>query len=75
MEPQNFKLISQNIDSSKQVERITDVLKSESPDLFLLQEITLSMEQLQAALEPFQNKCDINTNQENPCSPGTAAIW
>ena len=75
MEGQNFKLISQNIASSQRLERITDVVKSEKPDLFLIQEITLNTVQLQAALDPFQYKCETNTDQDNPCAPGTAVIW
>ena len=75
MEGPKFKLISQNIASSHRLERITDVLKREKPDLFLIQEVTVSTIQLQAAIEPFMYKCESNTDNENPSAPGTAAIW
>ena len=75
MERQVFKLISQNIASSQRVERITNVLKSDKPDLFLIQEITLTTAQLLAAVEPLQYKCETNTDQGNPCAPGTGVIW
>ena len=75
MAANSFKTISQNIASSKKVERITEILKRQKPDIMLLQEVTLTTAQLQAAVLPFQYKCESNIDTDNPNSPGTAAIW
>ena len=70
-----FKLVSRNIASSKRLERIIDILKSEKPDLLLLQEVTLTTVQLQAVVKPLQYDCKCNVDHENPTAPGTAAVW
>ena len=70
-----FKLVSRNIASSKRLERIIDIVKSEKPDLLLLQEVTLTTAQLQAAVLPLQFNCESNIDQDNPSAPGTAVIW
>ena len=72
---EGFRLLSCNIASSKKMERIIDIVKSKKPDLLLLQEVTLSTAQFQAVLEPLNYQCESNIDQENPSSPGTAAIW
>ena len=70
-----FKLVSRNIASSKKLERIIDIVKSEKPDLLLLQEVTLTTAQLKAVVQPLQYDCMCNIDQENPSTPGTAAVW
>ena len=70
-----FKLVSRNIASSKIIERIIDIVRSEKPDLLLLQEVTLTTAQLEAVLQPLQYNCESNIDPENPSVPGTAAIW
>ena len=70
-----FRLVSRNIASSKRLERLIDIVKSEKPDLLLLQEVTLTTAQLQAVLLPLQYKCESNIDPENPSSPGTATVW
>ena len=75
MEVHNFKLVTRNIAGSKTTERIIDVLKSEKPDLLLLQEVTLSTEELKAALQNTQYNCEANVNVVSPTHPGTAAVW
>ena len=72
---EGFRLISCNIASSKRLERVLDLVKSKKPDLLLLQEVTLTSAQFKAALQPFNYLCESNIDQENPSSPGTAAIW
>ena len=71
----NFTFISQNIASSKKLERITETLKRKQPDILFLQEVTLTTAQLQAAVLPLQYKCDSNIDIDNPNSPGTAVVW
>ena len=75
MAAQIFKMVSRNIASSQRLERIIDCLKSERPDLLLLQEITLTTAQLQATVEQLQYKCECNVDPVNPSAPGTAAVW
>ena len=70
-----FKLMSRNIASSQRLERIVDYLKSDKPDLLLLQEVTLTTSQLQEAVKPLQYDCESNVDPVNPNSPGTAAVW
>lgn len=72
---EGFRLVSRNIASSKRLERIIDIVKSEKPDVLLLQEVSLTTAELQAVLTPLQYKCESNIDLENPTSPGTAAVW
>ena len=55
MEGFSLKLLTQNIASSQKVERIIDILKIIRPDILLLQEVTLTTAQLQAAVQHFKN--------------------
>ena len=75
MADQTFKLVSRNIASSQRLERIKDYVKSEKPDLLLLQEVTLTTLQLKAAVQPLQYNCESNVDPDNPSTPGTAAVW
>ena len=75
MEVQSFKLVTRNIAGSKRTERIVDVLKSEKPDLLLLQEVTLSTEELKVAIQNTPYNCEANVNVVLPSHPGTAAVW
>ena len=75
MEAQSFNLISQNIASSKIVERILDVIKSKCPDILLLQEVTLKTSELIAALQGTQYSGQCNIDIASPSSPGTAVVW
>ena len=75
MEVTSFKLISQNIASSKRVERIQDIVKSECPDLLFLQEVTLKTAELKAALQGTMYSGQCNIDIANPSSPGTATVW
>ena len=75
MEGPKFKCISQNIASSRKVERIVDILKRSCPDLLLLQEVTLTTDQLKTAVKDLQYDCESNIDMENPTFPGTATIW
>ena len=71
----SFNFISQNIASSRSIVRITDILKRNSPDLLFLQEVTLTTDQIQTAVQGLQYKCESNVDEENPTFPGTAIIW
>ena len=75
MEPSSFTVISQNIASSHRVERIADLLKRKQPDVLLLQEVTLTTEQIHAAVQALKYNCESNIDVENPNTPGTAIIW
>ena len=75
MEGKTFKLVSRNIASSQRLERIVDCLKSEKPDLLLLQEVTLTTAQLQATVKQLQYNCEANIDPDNPSTPGTAIVW
>jgi exonuclease III len=75
MAGQNFKIVSQNIASSQKTDFILDILRSDSPDLLLLQEVTLTTAQLLAAVTNLGYSCESNIDLENPTSPGTAAVW
>jgi exonuclease III len=70
-----FRIVTRNIASSKRPERIVDIVKSEKPDLLLLQEVTLSTTELQAALQGTHYKCECNIDIASLSSPGTAAVW
>ena len=69
------KVLTMNIASSKKTERIVDIIKTEQPDLFLLQEVTLSSGELRAALQNLQYKCESNLDPDSTSTPGTAAVW
>ena len=75
MERHRFKYISQNIASSRKIERVTELLKRCSPDLLLLQEVTLTTAQLKTAVEGLQYSCESNIDIDNPTFPGTAIVW
>ena len=75
MEGPRLKIISQNIASSRKVEKISDIIKRSSPDLLLMQEVTLSTAQLKEAVQDLQYDCEANIDPENPTFPGTAVVW
>ena len=71
----NFRLVTRNIAGSKRLERIVEILKSERPDLLLLQEVTLNTAELKVALQNTQYNCESNIDEISPSIPGTAAVW
>ena len=71
----NFKLVSKNIASSKRIELIREILKTEKPHLLLLQEVTIPTAQLMAAVTTLNYKCESNIDMMNPSQPGTALVW
>ena len=75
MEVPIFKVLTRNIASSRRTERIIDVLKTEKPDLLLLQEVTLSTAELSAALHNLPYQSEANIDPDSPSTPGTAALW
>ena len=75
MAAHNFKLVSKNIASSRRVEFVLEILRTERPHLLLLQEVTLTTAQLLAAVQTLNYKCESNIDVVNLSQPGTAAVW
>ena len=50
-------------------------MKSEHPDILLLQEVTLSTAELCCALQNTNYLGESNIDVSSPSSPGTAAVW
>ena len=71
----NVKILSLNVGMSHSLAGLTTLIVSNCVDLVLLQEVTMSSEQLTAKLSSIGFNAEVNIDKDSPSSPGTAVAW
>ena len=72
---QTFTLLSLNVGMSNLLTDLTSFLKMYDIDVVFLQEVRLSLEQLQAKVGKLGYLVDVNISEEESSKPGTALLW
>ena len=70
-----LKVISLNIGNATALAGLLAVLSLENPQIMMLQEITLSSEQLSTQVAKFGYKAETNIDVTNPNALGTGFVW
>ena len=68
-----FKLVSANLGTS--LLSVSDILKTDKPELLFLQEVTNSTTELLAQVSSFGYSAKCNVDSLHPTRPGTAIVW
>ena len=68
-----FKIVSANIGTS--LLSISDILKTDKPELLFLQEITNPTHELLARVTNLGYSAECNVDSLHPTRPGTAIVW
>ena len=68
-----FKLVSANLGTS--LLSVSDILKTDKPDLLFLQEITNPTSELLAKVTDLGYSAECNVDSLHPTRPGTAIVW
>ena len=68
-----FKLVSANIGTS--LLSVTDILKTDKPEILFLQEVTNSTNELLTRVSSFGYSAECNVDSLHPTRPGTAIVW
>ena len=78
MNNKNLKIFSSNLNTCRDAKTrsgIMDVLKRHSPDIWLMQEVNVSTEELQSLVQNSNYNAICNILPENENSRGTAILW
>ena len=70
-----FKIMTFNVGNSLALGGLISILKIEKPHIVMLQEITLSSEQLKLIVSKFGYSAETNIDIENQTSMGTGFVW
>ena len=70
-----FKVLSLNIGSSTTLAGLLSIISLDKPQLVMLQEVTLTSEQLNVQVAKFGYKAVTNTDMNNPTALGTGFVW
>ena len=70
-----IKILSLNIGNSTTLATFLSILKLEKPQIVMLQEVTLSSEQLSLQVSKYGYKAETNINVISPTALGTALVW
>ena len=68
-------MISYNIGNAKILFGLISILTIEKPQLIMLQEVTLSSDQLSSQVAKYGYKAECNIDMANPTALGTAIVW
>ena len=71
----NFKVISYNIGNATNLAGLISILKLEKPQLVMLQEVTLSSDQLLSQVSKYGYTAESNIDLMNPTAMGTGLVW
>ena len=71
----DFKVLTLNIGGSTTIAGLLSILRLDNPHLVMLQEVTLSSEQLSVQLSKFGYKAVTNIDMNNPSALGTGLAW
>ena len=75
MKMADFKVLTLNIGGSTTIAGLLSILRLDKPHLVMLQEVTLSSEQLNVLVSKFGYKADTNIDMTNPSALGTGLVW
>ena len=70
-----LKILSQNIGNATALAGLLAILTLEKPQIVMLQEVTLSSEQLSSQVAKFGYKSETNIDMTNPNALGTGFVW
>ena len=76
--PNFLRIFSSNLNTCRDLRTragILDCLKSYKPDIWMVQEVNVSTEELNALVETLGYNAACNVNLENETNRGTAFIW
>ena len=71
----DFTILSLNIGGSTTIAGLLSMLRLDRPHLVMLQEVTLSSEQLSVQVSKFGYKAVTNIDLTNPSALGTGLVW
>ena len=71
----SFKILSLNISNSTTLAGLLSILRMENPQIVMLQEVSMSNEQLTLLVSKFGYKGETNIDMLNPNALGTGFIW
>ena len=71
----DFKVLTLNIGGSTTIPGLLSILRLDKPHLVMLQEVTLSSEQLNVIVSKFGYKAETNIDMTNPSALGTGLVW
>ena len=70
-----LKVLSLNIGNATALAGLLAVLRLEKPQIIMLQEVTLSSDQLSTKVAKFGYKAETNIDVTNPTALGTGFLW
>lgn len=70
-----YKILSLNVGNSSTLGGLLTILKMENPHIVMLQEVTLSSEQLNLIVTKLGYKAETNIDISNPTALGTGFVW
>ena len=70
-----FKILTLNIGNSTTLAGFLSILRLEKPQIVMLQEVTLSSEQLEVNVAKYGYKAEANIDILNPTALGTGFVW
>ena len=68
-----FKLVSANLGTS--LLSVSDILKTDKPELLFLQEVTCPTHELLTRVTSLGYSAECNVDSLHPTRPGTAIVW
>ena len=71
----DYKIITFNVGGSSTLGGLISILKIENPHIVLLQEVTLSSEQLLLIVSKYGYKAETNVDIDNQTARGTGFVW
>ena len=71
----SIKFLSLNIGMSSSLAGLTSLIPAYGLDLVFLQEVRLNKEQINLFLDGLGFQAEVNIDQDNPNTPGTAIAW
>ena len=76
--PTKLKIFSSNLNTCRNIRTrtgILDYLQTHKPDIWLMQEVNISTEELNTLVDKFGYRANCNVQIENENSRGTAFVW
>ena len=71
----DFIVLTLNIGGSSTIAGLLSILRLDNPHLVMIQEVTLSSEQLCVQVSKFGYKAATNIDMTNPSALGTGLVW
>ena len=73
MGPININLMTLNVGMSATLSSLPDLVSIEDLDIIFLQEVNLSVDQVQSLVRGY--KVVVKIEEDSPSKPGTAILW